>query len=278
MSILGPNKEKVPKRVPDLSLNTELGKIMGGAQTYMPQMQNLMLGQYWEANPLFKSLLEQTNQAVGGDLAMGGQMSPVDVRRSVQATGAGQSAAGFGQGSRRDRFEQAVQLATSGEALRQKRLDNAYQLLGINRGAVPDYGPDLFSSIYGTSEDITSANWNRGIDERTGAQNRNAAEVAGFRKFVGDIIGSVAGGAGKGAACWVAREVYGEDNDAWKLFRFWLYIVAPTWFRKLYERHGARFARWLHNKPRVKAIIRKWMDSRIKSLEVEMEKTDLYAN
>jgi len=288
-SLLGPNKEKVPSRPRDLSLTSELSKILGGAQSFLPQFQELAANQYtegldtyWQSNPLLKSLLGQTNEMVSGDLSLGSQMDPVEIRRATQSVGAGQSAAGFGQGSRRDRFEQAVQIATQGEALKQKRLANAMQLLGINQQSVPQFDPNysanlLGGKLWGMSEDITGANFNRGIDERTAAQNRNAAEIAGYRKFVGDMVGSAAGAAG-GAMCWVAREVYGEDNDAWKLFRFWLYIVAPTWFRKLYERHGARFARWLHNKPRVKAVIRRWMDSRIKSLEVEMEKTDLYAN
>jgi hypothetical protein len=68
-----------------------------------------------------------------------------------------------------------------------------------------------------------------------------------------------------GGACWVAREVYGEFNPMWLAFREWLYTKAPKWFVKLYEKHGERFADWISDKPRIKNLIRKWMDSRIKS-------------
>jgi hypothetical protein len=64
----------------------------------------------------------------------------------------------------------------------------------------------------------------------------------------------------------VAREVYGEFNPMWLAFREWLYTKAPKWFVKLYEKHGERFADWISDKPRIKNLIRKWMDSRIKSL------------
>jgi hypothetical protein len=69
-----------------------------------------------------------------------------------------------------------------------------------------------------------------------------------------------------GGACWVARAVYGEFNPMWLAFREWLYTKAPKWFVKLYEKYGERFADWISDKPRIKNLIRKWMDSRIKSL------------
>ena len=63
--------------------------------------------------------------------------------------------------------------------------------------------------------------------------------------------------------CWVAREVYGETNPRWMMFREWLVMKSPSWFKKLYFKHGEGFAAWLKNKPRIKNLIRKWMDSRI---------------
>jgi len=65
--------------------------------------------------------------------------------------------------------------------------------------------------------------------------------------------------------CWVAREVYGFDNPRWLQFRTWLLGDAPAWFRRLYFRHGARFATWISDKPMLKRAIRSWMDSRIAS-------------
>ena len=89
----------------------------------------------------------------------------------------------------------------------------------------------------------------------------DATRDAGFMNMIGSI-----GGAGLGAAikrCWVAREVYGPTNPAWLQFRDWLDADSPSWFRNLYINYGERFANWISNKPRIKSIIRKWMDSKI---------------
>ena len=85
-------------------------------------------------------------------------------------------------------------------------------------------------------------------------------------------LGSLGGGLlqGAGAAngfgnlfCWVAREVYGPTNPAWLQFREWMFNESPQWFFDLYRKYGERFASWISDKPRLKGIIRKWMDSKI---------------
>ena len=63
--------------------------------------------------------------------------------------------------------------------------------------------------------------------------------------------------------CWVAREVYGEQNPKWLLFRAWLLTEAPTWLRDLYATHGEKFAAWIHDKPLVKAAVKALMDRAI---------------
>lgn len=95
-------------------------------------------------------------------------------------------------------------------------------------------------------------------NKKTGAQRA---------QFVSDSVGSFAGSVAKGIACWVAREVYGEGNPRWKMFRAWLLSEAPTWFQNLYFTHGPAFAAWIHDKPRLKAYIRWWMDGRIEGVE-----------
>ena len=61
----------------------------------------------------------------------------------------------------------------------------------------------------------------------------------------------------------MAREVYGVENPKWVLFREWLFSKAPEWFRNLYIKYGERFAEFISNKPKLKSLIRRWMDSRI---------------
>lgn len=58
----------------------------------------------------------------------------------------------------------------------------------------------------------------------------------------------------------MAREVYGDDNPRWILFRHWLVTEAPTPLRDLYVARGESFAAWIHDKPLVKAVIRSAMD------------------
>jgi hypothetical protein len=77
-----------------------------------------------------------------------------------------------------------------------------------------------------------------------------------------ELVGSVAGMAGM-MMCWVARECYPENDVTWRLFRQWLLKLAPKWFMRLYARYGERFAAWIHDKPRIKALIRRWMDGKV---------------
>lgn len=79
---------------------------------------------------------------------------------------------------------------------------------------------------------------------------------------VGDIMQLV--GTGMSLFCWVAREVYGEHNYKWRMFRHWMYFDSPRWLHNLYGKYGERFAAFIHNKPYMKRIIRSLMDKAIK--------------
>jgi hypothetical protein len=80
-----------------------------------------------------------------------------------------------------------------------------------------------------------------------------AAPMTGGISLAGKLLGG----------CWVAREVYGIDNPKWLRFREWMLNDSPAPFRYLYLRYGERFAAFISNKPKLKNIIRKWMDKRI---------------
>ena len=58
----------------------------------------------------------------------------------------------------------------------------------------------------------------------------------------------------------MAREVYGDDNPRWIIFRHWLLTEAPAGFRDLYIARGESFAAWIHDKPVLKLAIRTAMD------------------
>lgn len=81
-------------------------------------------------------------------------------------------------------------------------------------------------------------------------------------------FGNIASGLGnlfsfKLPFCWVAREVYGVDNPKWLQFREWMLTKASDNLRNYYVMNGEKIAKSIRNKPKIKAIIRKWMDSKI---------------
>jgi hypothetical protein len=79
----------------------------------------------------------------------------------------------------------------------------------------------------------------------------------------GGGMGGGMGGGGMGGFCWVAREVYGDHDPRWLVFRRWLLTEAPTWLRDAYGRHGESFAAWIHDKPAVKTGVRFLMDQAV---------------
>ena len=75
--------------------------------------------------------------------------------------------------------------------------------------------------------------------------------------------------------CWVAREVYGEHNPQWLLFRAWLLTDAPSWMRDSYGAYGEDIAAWIHDKPVVKAAIKGLMDQVVGQYEASMPKAGI---
>lgn len=84
-------------------------------------------------------------------------------------------------------------------------------------------------------------------------------EQTGFETGMGAGFGA----GGMGGFCWVAREVYGEHDPRWIVFRAWLLNEAPACLRDNYARHGEWFAAWLRRNPAAKAVLRPLMDAAI---------------
>ena len=126
-------------------------------------------------------------------------------------------------------------------------------------------GPQLFDPSAGINLGLQNAanlaNYQASTyGARAGAQGQIAGATIGA---VGNILGSFAGNPSLKMPCWVAREVYGVNNPKWLMFREWLFKSSPKWFRELYIKHGERFASFISNKPKLKGLIRSWMDARI---------------
>ena len=66
--------------------------------------------------------------------------------------------------------------------------------------------------------------------------------------------------------CWVAREVYGEDDPKWLQFREWVIGYSPNWFYNAYIKYGERVAKVVAKVPALKLVIRPFMDAKRKAL------------
>ena len=129
------------------------------------------------------------------------------------------------------------------------------QTLGqAQAGAAGPMGPQLFDPNVGINLAMQNQANQFGL---LGAQAQaDASRSAGLMGAAGSI--------GAALICWVAREVYGPQNPQWIQFRNWMLNDSPSWFRNLYIKYGERFAKFISNKPVLKNIIRKWMNTKIK--------------
>lgn len=127
-------------------------------------------------------------------------------------------------------------------------------------------GPNLFDPNAGVNLALQNqsnlGNYNAAI---FGAKaGREGAIIGGGLSALGSLGGSAMMAS---ALCWVAREVYGEDNPKWKVFRSWLSTEAPLWLFRFYCNNGEQFAAFIKDKPAIKWVIRKLMDLAIKGKE-----------
>src|SRR6266478_6363846 len=80
---------------------------------------------------------------------------------------------------------------------------------------------------------------------------------------LGGLAGTAVGTGASGGFCWVAREVFGADNQLWLRFRDWLLTKSPTWLMQFYARNGQQLAIRIKNKPRIKRVIKSWMETQL---------------
>lgn len=124
-------------------------------------------------------------------------------------------------------------------------LQNFTGITAPGAASAQQLGQGMLGNIFGTDANrqkvYTAFMEGKGIGQGTASAIGTAAMVAG-------------------AFCWVAREVYGEDNPKWKVFRKWIMFEAPAWLKDLYITAGPSFAAFIKTKPTLKSIVRKLMD------------------
>ena len=237
-----------------------------------PQGRAAMLAQ----SPENALLMNQLNWQANRELAAGSNLTPDEARAMQQQSRAAFAARGMG-GSNAGVGDELLRQFNLGQQLLRQRQAFAQQLVGTNQAIVGDPFQQVLgrnatgmggalaaqqqagSSLFNPEGGLGIAQTNYATRSQWEANRPSGMEKAGQ---VGKVIGSVAGGVAM-AACWVAREVYGEDNPKWQQFRAWLLAEAPGWLRGLYLARGERFAGWVRRHPWVKPALRWGMDRAI---------------
>lgn len=176
-------------------------------------------------------------------------------------------AAGYGQGVQGSQFGNLKVIGQLGRSVSQQRQQGFQNFVTLSQATkAPQMDPtSMFlspSQRLSTAISQNESQFNR--DWLQGQINAAPHPAGAFAmELLMQTMKSLAGSAGAMAGCWVAREVYGNENPMWLLFRQWLFEDAPKWFRNAYLRFGPMVASVIRALPFLKPSIRSWMDRRI---------------
>lgn len=239
------------------------------------------------SDPYKKQLSDELSRQALSELQAGATLDPA-LRREVQQSYR-QAATARGMAyNPSSAAEEAYFTGLQAEQLRRNRQQFAQQALGQRQqltgdpfmqilgrpgqafASAPGYGQQgfamgqttarLFSPESQYASDLAASN-----QQALMATNMARAQMsAGRNAGIGSALGGIAGGIGAAYACHVAREVYGEENPKWVAFYFWKENDGPRWFKALYNEYSEQWAAFIKNKPKLKSLIRWWMDGKIK--------------
>lgn len=245
-----------------------------------------------QADPEFYRLREQSAKKASEllDASGGPGLSPTELeeiarglnRTNVAAgvndigspTAAVRNALTFGQAGQNRRNTLSTALAATNQVMQGVRSNFDPFLVSTGRSAFAgNTGESKFAGSQsnnlgqGTMQLSTNllqqAGENQRLSQQLNSQRRDSLDR--FNQTFGNVmqgIGGLAGGIK--AFCWVAREVYGEHNPAWRQFRLWMQTKAPAQLRRFYIAYGEKIAKSIRTMPRVKACLRILMDKVIK--------------
>jgi hypothetical protein len=197
------------------------------------------------ANQAARAQAAQSSQSLALQAAMANQQAGLQGSQQ-QLAAAGQlgnlSNLGFGFGQQLGQSQ--MQQGQMQQAMNQMLIDAAKGQYGGFTGAPQNALATQLAALSG-------ANMGQMTQTQTGTE----------KKGLFDYLAAGAQGAGAIAAmCWVAREVYGEEDGRWIQFRTWLLNDAPKWLLNLYAKHGERFAGVVRKAPILKRALRPLMD------------------
>lgn len=257
-------------------------------QQYAASQLGMLGGLGQQATQAAIGSLDATTQGIYGtygrqvlaDLQMGTGLNAQETEQAQQAARAAAQARGLQfsrQGSDLEilntynmgqkRYAQRQQAALAGYQMGAGQQQFGYQ--AFLNPAFAASQPYSLASIYGSAQQgyanlgqnflqpesqyMANIRANR-IQQENADRAAKAQEKAGMWSGIGAVAGAVI------TKCWVAREVYGENNANWVFFRDWLESDAPRWLDELYEQEGERFANFIHDKPLLKKAVKSVMD------------------
>ena len=145
-----------------------------------------------------------------------------------------------------------------GQALNQQQMQQGGLQQGLQQMLI-DAAKGQFAGFAGAPQQaltlpmaaVGAANMGQGTTSGTTSGTTTATRTPGLFDYL--TLGAT-------AICWVAREVYGEQDPRWMEFRHWLLTDAPKWLLKAYIKHGEAFAGVVRKVPALKKALRPLMD------------------
>jgi hypothetical protein len=171
---------------------------------------------------------------------------------------------------------QSMGILDSGEAMRSISQDIANQLLfpaeQFNIGAKQNLLNLALSGQAQVQQPVLAGQQMLGSSlaglrtmNQTGSMTQTSMNpfLKSFQTSLGSSLGSGSFGSSWAAAtnpagaCWVASEIFGGWFEPKTVMaRYYILNLAPSWFRKFYIKYGERIAKFIHNKPILKLILR----------------------
>lgn len=227
----------------------------------------------------------QLGQKVAGELALGTGISEDQARIAEQDIRSAQASRGNLYGNAASAAEVLAKFNV-GQQMQQQRIANVQSYLGLNpiqggqvmatppsaTGFTPNIqAPVANAPFMGGQQFLQGAGVNA-ENYRTQMSGYNAQlsyMASTYQNPIAAGIGAAQGigGLGIGIAglvCWVAREVYGEDDPKWLMFREWMLRYSPRWMLYGYLKYGPRIAKLIRGHDGVKAVLRRWMDEKVR--------------
>jgi len=260
---------------------------IGGTQRAM--QAPLQVGAY--ANPYTSAVIDRTQQDIERQRQMamntlGAQATAANafggsrqgVAEGVMAGEYGRMAGDMAAQQRQQNYSQALQAAMSdrqarlgaasqmgqlgqqafgtSQAIQQQQAQQGLLQQGIQQALI-DAARQQYAGYTGAPAQSLQAPLSAlGIAQQGGASTTTQSQSPGLLNYL-QVIGQM---------CWVAREVYGEDDPKWMQFREWVIGYSPNWFYNAYSKYGEKVAKVVAKMPALKLVIRPFMDAKRKAM------------